>query len=240
MLLHDDGSRPRMYDLRIGDVAAPEVAIECIGAVDPLRTATWNVGPGRGSFKLEVEGDWHIVLRPDAVVKRVRARLPTLLQDCIEAGVEGYVPADGFLQVRSPALHRRLSTLKIDAIGRYDPGVGRIYLGMTGYGGAVDPTGREVPGWIGQFLRADDRRDVLVKLTTSGAEQRHVFVIVSFGGAPWLVESYLGTQTELLPQEPPDLPAPVDAVWILHGSKGLRWDGTGWRFFNPVVPVLSG
>jgi hypothetical protein len=32
--VHDDGSQTSMYDLRIGAVEAPDVAIECVGAVN--------------------------------------------------------------------------------------------------------------------------------------------------------------------------------------------------------------
>jgi hypothetical protein len=173
-------------------------------------------------------------------VKRIWAELESLLREFIEAGVEGFTPVGSMLRRQHPELFKRLSTLKIDSVSCYTPGVGKVYLGMTGFGGAVDPTGREIPNWIGEFLRAEDRRDVLVKLSASGATERHVFVIVSFGGVPWMVESYLGTETELLPHQAPDLPAPVDAVWIMHGKKGLRWNGTIWRFFDSVVPALSG
>jgi hypothetical protein len=239
VILHDDGSRSRMYDLRVGSVERPESAIECIGAVDPQRTETWNEGPGRGCFTLAIEGDWHVVLQPDTRVKRIRAELPSLLREFSRTGLVGFTPVDAFLQISHPRLFQRLSRLKIDSVGRYEPGTGRVSLGMTGYGGAVDPTGSEVPQWIGDFLRAEDRRDVLIKLASSNAEERHVFVGVSFGGAPWLVESYLGTESDIVPEATPDLPAPVDAVWIMHSKKGLRWDGTVWRFFNAVVPASS-
>ena len=36
--VHDDGSQPSMYDLRIGDAESPEVVIECVGAVDAVGT----------------------------------------------------------------------------------------------------------------------------------------------------------------------------------------------------------
>ena len=40
--LNDDGSVPSMYDLRIGPFDAPEVAIECVGAINSAFTETWN------------------------------------------------------------------------------------------------------------------------------------------------------------------------------------------------------
>ena len=36
-VVHDDGSQPSMYDLRIGAAGAPDDAIECVRAVDPVR-----------------------------------------------------------------------------------------------------------------------------------------------------------------------------------------------------------
>jgi hypothetical protein len=43
----------------------------------------------------------------------------------------------------------------------------------------------------------------------------------------------------MVPQAKPDLPAPVDSVWIMYGRKGLRWDGSQWAFFDAVVPHLK-
>jgi hypothetical protein len=227
-----------MYDLRVGSEIEPEIAIECIGAVDRHRTETWNVGPAKGSFDACAPGDWHIVLRPRANVQRIRAAIPALLGSCVDAEISGHTPVDAFLQIQNPVLYERLNQLKIAAIDRYmKDRPGRVYLGMTGYGGAVDPTGQAVPGWIGEFLHAEERQDVLTKLRAAGAIECHVFVIVSFGGVPWPVESYLGTYTELVPQEPPNLPEPVRSVWVMYGRKGLRWDGSVWRFFDALVPA---
>ena len=34
--LKDDSSMPSTYDLRVGPADAPEVAVECVGAIDPI------------------------------------------------------------------------------------------------------------------------------------------------------------------------------------------------------------
>jgi hypothetical protein len=240
VLLHDDGRRARMYDLRIGAELCPDIAIECVGAVDPQRTETWNIGPAKGAVTVPVPGDWHVVIRPDTRVKQVRSALPELLSEFQTRGLHGFTPVDAFLQVEAPELYEPLAELKIDSVSWYEgsPGPGKLYLGMTGCGGAVDPRGTEVPPWISDFLRAEERRDVLQKLQASGARECHVFVIVSFGGVPWLVESYLGTDTDLLPLAKPDLPEPVDSVWIMYGASGVRWDGNQWRFFSAVIPAF--
>ncbi|RUO55527.1 hypothetical protein [Pseudidiomarina homiensis] len=50
--VYDDGSEAGMYDLIIGSASAPEYAIECVGAVDPVATETWNIGPAKGPIKV--------------------------------------------------------------------------------------------------------------------------------------------------------------------------------------------
>ena len=105
---------------------------------------------------------------------------------------------------------------------------------MRGIGGAVDSQGAALPEWFSEFLRDSDRQDVLCKLQRSGATDRQAFVFVSFGGAPWSVESYLTGQLDQLPAEAPDLSPPVTGVWVVSqfGQRGLRWDGAARRLFE--------
>ena len=71
------------------------------------------------------------------------------------------------------------------------PGTGKVSWTMTGNGGAVDTQGTAVPEWVGQFLRDPDQEDVLGKLQRSDAAERHAFIFVVLGGAPWPVEVLL-------------------------------------------------
>src|SRR5688572_17752642 len=81
VVLHDDGRRPAMYDLRVGDVDAPEIAIECVGAVDSVRAETWNVGPAKGPLQFDLKRDWRVVLRPGAPVNKIESKLERVLQE---------------------------------------------------------------------------------------------------------------------------------------------------------------
>jgi hypothetical protein len=238
VVLHDDGRRPAMYDLRVGDVDAPEIAIECVGAVDSVRAETWNVGPAKGPLRFDLKRDWRVVLLPDAPVNKIESKLERVLQECERDGITAFTPVNWWLQHQHPQIFAALDALRIDSIAGFgEAGTGRVHLGMTGTGGAVDPYGSAVPGWIEDFLSADERRDVLRKLERSGAAQRHVFVGVSILGVPWLVESYLGTRTEHTPSMPPNLPHCIDAVWIMYGRRGLHWSGSSWRLFDAIVPA---
>jgi hypothetical protein len=238
VVLNDDGRQPGLYDLRVGEVDAPDIAIECVGAVDDIRTETWNIGPAQGALSLDLAHDWDVVLKPHARVKAIRSKLGDVLRLCEAAAISGYTRVDWSLQHYHPHIFAVLDALKIDSIACFrEAGTGRVYLGMTGTGGAVDPYGTAVPGWIEDFLSAPRQRDVIEKLERSGAALRHVFVGVSFAGVPWEVESYLGTRTDHVPATSPNLPRPLDAVWIIYGRRGLHWDGSKWRLFDAVVPA---
>jgi hypothetical protein len=237
VVLHDDGSASGLYDLRIGDAASPEVAIECVGALDPIRTETWNIGPAQGPISTALRGDWSVELHPNARIKPIFAQIESLLRECEENHLLGFLPIDWSLRRANQALYSALGRLRIESIHCFRPnGSGEVHLDMTGIGGVVNTRGDEVAGWISGFLRAPARADVLSKLGKSRARECHVFVPVAFASVPWAVESYLERTIEVLPDSPPDLPVPVDAVWITYGANGLLWNGVAWRLFNAFVP----
>src|SRR5205807_1699857 len=87
VVIHDDGSQPGMYDLRVGSPDAPDVAIECTGAVDPVSTETWNVGPARGWRTAALSGDWTVEIKRGAQSRRKRRELGALLHSLERDGV---------------------------------------------------------------------------------------------------------------------------------------------------------
>lgn len=234
VVINDDGSAPGMYDLRVGPADAPEFAIECVGAVDQIYTETWNVGPARGPLQLPVKGDWIVKIAPSARVKAVKKGVEQLLQELESRGLYD-VYVDYRLEWHDAELFRKFDSLGITYALCYSrQGGGKAHLTMPGTGGAVDHQGRALPGWVGEFLRDPSRQDVLSKLQRAGAPERHAFLIVTFMGAPWEVESYLTGGLDHLPNQAPVLPPPVTGVWILQGMghKGIRWDGRIWRLFE--------
>lgn len=232
--LNDDGSKPGMYDLRIGLSNEPEVAIECVGAVDQAFTETWNVGPAKGPLDVSVKGDWIITIKAGARVKVIKQRVEQLLQKLEARGIEE-LRVDYYLRWQDESLFDELTEFGITHASRYRvKGTGKVHLDMPGIGGAVDEQGNSVPEWISTFLRDPAYQDVLSKLQRSGASECHVFVLVSFAGTPWSIASYLTGSLVLTPTQPPDLPAPVSGVWVASGlsQRGLRWDGITWQIFQ--------
>jgi hypothetical protein len=232
--VHDDGSQPSMYDLRIGPAEAPQVAIECVGAVDALGTETWNVGPGKGPLHLTLKGDWMISIARDTNIRTHRQRIEPVLRDLEERG--DLRVSVGHLFDR----HDYRPLLELESLGiQYAscirmPGSGRVHWTMEGSGGVIDSAGSALPQWIEDFLRDPEREDVLFKLRRTEAQERWVFVPVRLRGAPWSVESYLTGELECLPATGPTLPVPVTGIWVTstYGKHGVRWDSDGWRLFG--------
>lgn len=234
VVINDDGSASGMYDLRIGPAHTPEVAVECVGAVDPVRTATWKAGPAKGPLQLSTKGDWIITLEPTARIKTIKKRIESLLLE-LEKQELHRVRAHHNLKRRNEALFNELDLLKVTNLSCIRmPGTGRIHLLMTGDGGFVDTQGSTVPTWLNDFLRDPKQEDVLSKLQRSGANECFAFVLVDSAGAPWQVESYLTDEFDELPNEAPNLPLPLSEAWVtsVFGNRGLRWDGNTWRLFT--------
>lgn len=234
VVVHDDGSQPSMYDLRIGAAEAPDVAIECVGAVDAVGTETWNVGPGRGPLHVTVMGDWMITIARDAHVRTIRQHIEPILRD-LEARDVRRLSVGHLFKWHDDRLFQELESLGIQHASCISmPGTGRVHMTMEGSGGVVDSAGSALPQWIEEFLRDSKREDVLFKLRQTSAQERWVFVHVALGGAPWSVESYLTGEFESLPATGPNLPSPVTGMWVAstHGTHGVRWDSAGWRLFR--------
>jgi hypothetical protein len=229
--IHDDNSQPSMYDLRIGPADAPEVAIECVGAVNSTYTETWNVGPAKGSLTLPVVGNWIVEISPTARVKNVKQHLPQFLTELERRGM-GAISHNHWLPQPDEFMLDEIDSIGIIRASRYDASYsGKVYITMPGTGGFVDDKGTQLPKWLGDFLREPAQSDVLSKLQRAGTKNCHAFVFATFQGVPWEVESYLTGSLTAVPDDPPDLPLPIVEAWVVSGfgDKGLHWDGKAWR-----------
>lgn len=152
--LNDDNSKAGMYDLRIGASGTPEVAIECVGAVDSILTETWNIGPAEGPLNLPLAGDWTVVISRSARIKSIRKCIASLLQD-LEVRRIRNLQVDHRLKRVDMLLFNELESLGIEWAYCYTlEGSGEVHFTMPGGGGVVDDTGSSVPGWLSDFLRA--------------------------------------------------------------------------------------
>jgi hypothetical protein len=231
---HDDNTHPGMYDLRIGPVDRPEIAIECVGAVDRKFTEAWNVGCAKGPWNLSVQGDWDVGVSQTFRFRHLEKGLTDLLRELEMRGI-WTARADHVLRHTDPDLYGRMQLLKVtDAFGYRTAGSGKVTFSLPGRGGAVDTCGSSVAPWLGSYLREPGQADVLAKLMQSGAPERHVFLFVEVHGAPWPVESYLFRKIVRVPSSAPDLPETVTAAWIAptSGEHGLYWDRCNWSIID--------
>ena len=76
---HDDNSFPSMYDLRVGPIQKPHLAIECVKDINTDAIRTWKKGPEKGPVQVDVNGSWVIGLFKHAQIKNVTSRLKAIL-----------------------------------------------------------------------------------------------------------------------------------------------------------------
>jgi hypothetical protein len=230
--VHDDGSESGMYDLRIGSKNAPDYAIECVGAVDPVATETWNVGPATGPIKIDSSGDWGVSIRKSANIKTLNRNIAKVIGQCEDLGLSESTPVDWQLKRFNAELFSALDNLGITFFYMYrEEGSGNVHLSMDGGGGVVNQSSDDLVDWVSKFLSADDQADVVKKLRVSSAKEKHVFIPIAHGGAPWSVESYFLSEM-LAPKNSPKLPEPITGVWITSNSKGVRYLDGQWHIFS--------
>lgn len=245
---HDDNSAPSMYDLRVGRADAPLRAIEVVGAIDEERTKTWNTGIAKGAITLPgVAGDWTVTIEPGAMFRDLRRDLPELLTTLQASGLTNF-PVDHVARRYHRMFYDQLTCLGVTYVSCYrEFGRGSVSFMLDGMGGAIDSTGLTVAEWVGRWLRAPERADVLHKLRGTTAAIRDVFIPVTIDGAEWGVVSYLtgisGREPSLPPGEP-DLPSPVTSVWLAPTSSfgdplGVWWDGAKWATMRVRGPEID-
>ena len=173
---HDDNSQPRMYDLRIRYPDRPVAAVEVTAAADSEAIQLWKLVKGSDERWLVegLAGGWMVLLRPAARARRVLSELPSLLGE-LEAKKIRWLDAD---DSDRNELVRRASALGIASAsqgGTDYPGSVYLTIELPGErsGGVVSDSGNPVAEWVGRFLREPGNADVLRKLKTSGADERH-------------------------------------------------------------------
>ena len=97
--------------------------------------------------------------------------------------------------------------------------------------------GRPLLDWLAQWLARPDHAHNTAKLAASGADERHLFVILpGFAETSFAVTDLLMREGAPLPDEDPALPAEITHVWAASmwtGGTGMRLaPGTGWARFD--------
>lgn len=243
---HDDGSAPRMYDLKIFHDGRPPAAVEVVAAADSGSIELWNLLNSGGRWLAEgIEGGWMVALDPlIARARRIERELPELLAQLEKLEIREVRP-----RRRRGVLDDLASDLGIVSAGQSDTDFpGSIYitldLGPERSGGWVADTGDALASWLGHFLKEPKQKDVRDKLVSSGAPERHAFVYLpGFTTAPFSASDLLMRDGAPLPVEDPRLPDEVTHVWAVStwsSGDGFRWSPEdGWARFAKTVPTAG-
>jgi murein DD-endopeptidase MepM/ murein hydrolase activator NlpD len=239
---HDDGSRPRMYDLDVHLPSGGLAAVEVTAAGDSAAIEQWNLMNSGDRWIVErIHGGWLVGVTIGSSWRRLERELPALLAEMEQLGVP-YLDVENGV---TSGLEQRAVNLGVRR-ARQGPTEfpGSIYMtfDMPGerVGGMVPTSGDGLAIWLSKFLREPDRADVLQKLGFPSAEERHAFIFLpGFNTAPFGVNDLLLRNDAPLPTVNPDLPSPVTHVWVVStwtSGVGMRWDPRlGWLRFHKGI-----
>lgn len=234
---HDDGRHESMYDLIIRYPNRPPGAVEVTSVTDGPSVALWKlINPPRKRWcEPALAGGWSVLLAPTANAKLIKNQLPWILAKLEAQGIRDLRP-----QPRRDPLHLR------------ELGIRHLLQGPTEFPGSIYPTidlppeqssgavadhTNALPEWMSSWISDPIRADNLRKLSASGADERHLFVIFrGFSGAPFQVADALMRNEAQPPDVDPDLPPEITHLWVVslwNMGHGFRWaPDTGWTRFD--------
>lgn len=196
-----------MVDLMVGE---NEIAIEVTGAMDEEWISRWNAIRRQGAAQFNVEGDWAVEIQAGAKIKQLRR------------------PLEGFLRGEvAGSVLRDLGITHVWCLR--EVGSGKVIFTMAPLGGAAHDEAEGLTEWLASFLRSHDLADVRTKLSASGALSKEIFVQVEMS-VPWCAWSYLTGECLVLPREVPELPTPIDGVWLSAQGRVLAWRDQVWQW----------
>lgn len=239
----DDGSRPGIHDLEIQYPDRPAGAVEVTAAADAESIELWKIVNEReGRLLIDgLAGGWMVHLSPYARGRRVLAELPDLL---LKMEAEG-ISRQAVLMGDFGRFEDTISDLGITGLMWGDTDYpGSIYMTIDlppeRSGGAVGWSGNPLAVWLGNWIREPAQAHNLEKLTNSGADERHFFIVLpGFTTAPFPVSYLLSSEEPPLPHVAPDLPPEVTHVWTMstwNVGIGMRWSPTEeWKGFDKLL-----
>ncbi len=239
--VHDDGSADSMHDLNIAYTDRAAGAVEVTTAADPDCIALGRfVFGGERWIEAGLAGGWGVSLKPTAKWKTIRAKLPDVLAAMEARGIREARPDIWWEPAPYDEVLRGLGiTHLFQSESTSFPG--SIYLtidqGIERTAGVVPTDGAPLLRWLSKWIARPDKADNLRKLAASGADERHLFLILpGFADAPFEVTDLLMRDGAPLPDDAPELPPAVTHIWTVSTwttGAGMRWaPGEGWPRFE--------
>jgi hypothetical protein len=109
----------------------------------------------------------------------------------------------------------------------------RASITQPGLGGFADETLSQLDGALTAAFGTPLVRRHAAKLKRSGADERHLFVVVGVYDLPFSLFDALGFG-DTLPANAPSLPVSLTHLWLapVHGHRVLLGDQAGWREYE--------
>ncbi|MEV5266009.1 hypothetical protein [Streptomyces werraensis] len=240
---HDDGSQPNMHDFDLVRGGHRYAAMEVTAAADAESISLWK-SMTRGGRWIEagLAGGWIVELLPTARMKTVRTRLPPLLAQMERLSFRTLRDAqkDARSQLASQADRMGVVSAFQSPATEFP---GSIYCLIKQppekAGGWEAPTGDAFAHWVSGWIGEPKQADNLAKLQRSGADERHLFVILpGHTVAPFAAFDLLMRPAAPLPVTDPVLPREVTHLWAMstwHAGDGFAWSpGAGWSRFQKI------
>jgi hypothetical protein len=226
-----------MHDLDICYPDREPGAVEIVAAADQHAMALSRTRRGRWQAE-DLAGAWAVWVVPRRRSwSALEKQLPPFLAELERAGISELRRDD--LLGAYPNETTELGLAGVLRVATEHPA--SIYVQVEEpaerTGGFPSDTGDELAAWITAFLSEPEQRDVLDKLSRSGAAERHAFVVLpAFATAPFAVFDMLTSEAPPVPAEMPELPGAGTDVWVMS-----VWDA-GWvfRWFPPAAGPGSG
>ncbi|MFE6182886.1 hypothetical protein ACFQ6U_00335 [Streptomyces sp. NPDC056465] len=241
--LHDDGSRPGMHDFDLVREGRKFAAVEVTAAADAVSLELWKlINGGDRWVREELAGGWMVALEPTARAKRLRSELPKLLARLEAMGIPQLSEAHGPTEDLVEQAERFGVVSAYQSPSTEFPGsiYCTISLPQQRSGGWVPETGDAFAHWVGDWLTAPNQADNLGKLQRSGADERHLFLLLpGFTTAPFEALDPLMRPNGPLPTVTPHLPEEITHLWAMsswNAGDGFHWSPTlGWTRFRKIV-----
>lgn len=243
--LQDDGSRDRMADIRIDHPDEAPSFAEVWTDMDEGYAAMYSrIMKPQGQLPLELiqpmlKRVWFVTLSRFSNVQRLETEVGTLLAKLERSGLT----FEQVLEHGSMTSHPdhvvqnlvkrgvvRLSSRRCQA---EEQGIVRFY--PSGISGSPRISWEAFISWVNETLWSPRLEDVRSKLAETRADERHVFVGVTYS-SPSDVFFGLDDHEDALPLHDPELPPEVTHVWLMRTpipGRCIAWaPEDGW--FNPM------
>ncbi|WP_152520781.1 hypothetical protein [Nocardiopsis halophila] len=239
---NDDGRADAVHDFNLFRGGHRFAAVEVTTAADSASLALWKIMNGGGRWiREDLDGGWLVALTSTARAKRIWADLPALLVELERLGAQNLSDLHGY----SRHLINRAQRLGVvHAHQSATDYPGSIYitieLPLERSGGMVGDTGDAFARWVGSWLRQPSQADNLSKLQRSGADERHLFLILpGFTVAPFEAYDPLMRPSGPLPAVAPSMPKEITHLWVMstwNSGDVFFWSPEkGWKRFEKVM-----